>query len=54
VSLELGGYDPAMARAGAAGIEQTMRNLLDEADATNVTPLTAAYQLARRRLTAAR
>jgi leucine dehydrogenase len=54
VSLELGGYDPAKARAGAAGIEQTMRNLLDEADATNVTPLTAAYQLARRRLTAAR
>jgi leucine dehydrogenase len=54
VSLELGGYDPAKARKGAAGIEQTMRNLLDEAEAAGITPLAAAYQLARRRLTAAR
>jgi leucine dehydrogenase len=54
VSLELEGYDPAKARRGAAGIEQTMRNLLDEAEATSITPLAAAYQLARRRLTAAR
>jgi leucine dehydrogenase len=52
VSLELDGYDPAKARKGAAGIEQTMRELLDEAEATNVTPLAAAYQLARRRLSA--
>jgi leucine dehydrogenase len=52
VSLELDGYDPATARRGAAGIEQTMRELLDEAVATGVTPLAAAYQLARRRLTA--
>jgi leucine dehydrogenase len=54
VSLELGGYDPAKARKGAAGIEQTMRELLDEAESTSVTPLAAAYQLARRRLIAAR
>ena len=52
VSLELEGYDPAKARAGAAGIEQTMRDLLDEAESTGTTPLAAAYQLARRRLTA--
>jgi len=50
VSLELGGYDPAKARAGAAGIEQTMRTLLREADDAGVTPLAAAYRLARRRL----
>src|SRR4051812_41427084 len=54
VSLELGGYDPAKARKGAAGIEQTMRELLDEAESTSITPLAAAYQLARRRLIAAR
>jgi valine dehydrogenase (NAD+) len=50
VSLELHGYDAAVARAGAAGIEQTMRDLLDEADSAGVTPLAAAYRLARRRL----
>ena len=54
VSLELEGYDPAKARTGAAGIEQTMRALLDEAEASGITPLAAAYRLARRRLTAAR
>jgi leucine dehydrogenase len=50
VSLELDGYDPKKARAGAAGIERTMRNLLKEADDAGVTPLAAAYRLARRRL----
>ena len=50
VSLELHGYDAAVARAGAAGIEQTMRDLLEEADSAGVTPLAAAYRLARRRL----
>jgi leucine dehydrogenase len=50
VSLELHGYDPAVARAGAAGIESTMRNLLEEAAEAGVTPLAAAYRLARRRL----
>ncbi|HEY2601816.1 MAG TPA: Glu/Leu/Phe/Val dehydrogenase dimerization domain-containing protein [Thermoleophilaceae bacterium] len=50
VSLELNGYEAAKARRGAAGIEQTMRTLLAEADAAGVTPLAAAYRLARRRL----
>jgi leucine dehydrogenase len=50
VSLELHGYDPKKARAGAAGIEQTMRSLLKEADDAGVTPLAAAYRLARHRL----
>jgi leucine dehydrogenase len=52
VSLELGEYDPADARKRSAGIEETMRTLLDEADAAGSTPLAAAYQLARRRLKA--
>jgi leucine dehydrogenase len=52
VSLELHGYEPAKARRGAEGIEQTMRTLLREADAANITPLAAAYALARRRLNA--
>jgi leucine dehydrogenase len=53
VSLELHGYDPETARRGAAGIEQTMRTLLRESAETGVTPLAAAYELARRRLEAA-
>jgi leucine dehydrogenase len=52
VAMELEGWDPVVGRRRAAGIEQTMGELLDEAEATGVTPLTAAYQLARRRLTA--
>jgi leucine dehydrogenase len=50
VSLELGGYEAAKARAGARGIEQTMRSLLVEARDAGITPLAAAYRLARRRL----
>jgi glutamate dehydrogenase/leucine dehydrogenase len=50
VSLELTGYEPEKARAGARGIEQTMRNLLQEAGEAGITPLAAAYRLARRRL----
>jgi leucine dehydrogenase len=50
VSLELNGYEPEKARAGARGIEQTMRNLLQEAGEAGITPLAAAYRLARRRL----
>jgi leucine dehydrogenase len=53
VSLELQGYDQEKARRGAAGIEQTMRTLLKESEETGVTPLAAAYELARRRLEAA-
>jgi leucine dehydrogenase len=50
VSLELNGYEAAKARSGAAGIEQTMRTLLQDADTASITPLAAAYRLARRRL----
>jgi leucine dehydrogenase len=53
VSLELQGYDAAKARRGAAGIEQTMRVLLEESEEAGVTPLAAAYRLARRRLRSA-
>jgi leucine dehydrogenase len=53
VSLELQGYDAAKARRGAAGIEQTMRKLLQESEEAGVTPLVAAYRLARRRLRSA-
>jgi leucine dehydrogenase len=52
VSLELDGYEAAKARKGAQGIEQTMRSLLAEAEAADITPLAAAYRLARRRLEA--
>jgi leucine dehydrogenase len=52
VALELDGYDPGVARRRASDIEQTMRELLDEAEAASVTPLAAAYRLAQRRLTA--
>jgi leucine dehydrogenase len=50
VALELEGYDPAKARRRVAAIEQTMRTLLEDAAAAGVTPLAAAYTLARRRL----
>ncbi|HKN94545.1 MAG TPA: Glu/Leu/Phe/Val dehydrogenase dimerization domain-containing protein, partial [Thermoleophilaceae bacterium] len=53
VSLELDGYEPAKARAGAAGIGDTMRALLKESDEAGVTPLAAAYRLAERRLQSA-
>jgi leucine dehydrogenase len=53
VSLELDGYDPEKARRGAEGIEETMRGLLRESEDVGVTPLVAAYRLARRRLEAA-
>jgi leucine dehydrogenase len=54
VALELNGYEASKARRGADGIEQTMRSLLQEAEASSITPLAAAYALARRRLQAQR
>jgi glutamate dehydrogenase/leucine dehydrogenase len=53
ISLELNGYDPKRARERVAGIEDTMRQILDEAEAGGVTPLEAANEHARRRLAAA-
>jgi len=54
VSLELGNYDPALAREGARHIEHTMSELLAIAEETGDTPLAAAYRLARARLERAR
>jgi leucine dehydrogenase len=53
VELDPAGYDPAEARRRVAGIERTMRTVLDEAAASASTPLAAADRLARRRLIAA-
>jgi leucine dehydrogenase len=53
ISIELHGYDPKVARQRVAGIEQTMGEILDEAEAAAVTPLAAANEHARRRLAAA-
>jgi leucine dehydrogenase len=51
ISVELEGrYDAARARRRAAAIEQTMGLVLDRADAEGVTPVQAAYELARSRL----
>jgi leucine dehydrogenase len=50
IAVELEGYDRARATELVQGIEDTMDELLDEAEATETTPLAAAYRLARRRL----
>jgi leucine dehydrogenase len=51
--LDPDGYDAARTRRRVLGIEQTMHQIYDEADASGVVPLAAAYSLARRRLAAA-
>ena len=53
ISIELEGYDPKVARQRVAGIEQTMGQILDEAEVAGITPLAAADEHARRRLAAA-
>ena len=50
VELERGGYDPARARQRVRGIGATLREIYDTAQAARSTPLTAAMELARRRL----
>ncbi len=50
VELEEEGYDPRRARERVRGIGDTLRRVLDDADAAGSTPLTAAAELARRRL----
>jgi len=52
IAEELGSYDPAAARARVRGIADTLRKIFDDAEAIGATPLTAAMELARRRLTA--
>ena len=53
ISIELEGYDPKVARQRVAGIEQTMGQILDEAEVAGITPLAAADEHARRPLAAA-
>ena len=52
IAVEIGpdGYDPDRARQRASGVEQTMGEVLDRAERDGVTPLEAAYALARARL----
>ncbi|HEY2436558.1 MAG TPA: Glu/Leu/Phe/Val dehydrogenase family protein, partial [Solirubrobacteraceae bacterium] len=50
IAEEFGTYDPAAARRRVRGIADTLRRIFDDADAMDATPLTAAMELARRRL----
>jgi leucine dehydrogenase len=50
IAVEREGYDRERALERVHGIEDTMEELLDEAETTGATPLAAAYRLARRRL----
>lgn len=54
IAEELTGYDARRARGRVAGIEQTMAEVLERADQGGLTPLAAAYRLARDRLAGAR
>jgi leucine dehydrogenase len=53
IAEELERYDPAAARRRVRGIADTLRQIFDHAEAIGATPLTAAMELARRRLAAA-
>ncbi len=53
IAQELEGYDPVAARARVRGIADTLREIFDDAAAIGATPLTAAMELARRRIAAA-
>jgi leucine dehydrogenase len=53
VAEELYGYDAAAVRRRVRGIAGTLRRIFEDADAIGATPLTAAMELARRRLAAA-
>jgi leucine dehydrogenase len=54
IAQELGGYNAERARARVRGIADTLRAIFDTAAASGVTPLTAAMELARRRIAAGR
>lgn len=53
VEFEDGGYDPARADAKVRAIGDTIRAILEEADASATTPLSAAMAIARRRISEA-
>lgn len=50
IAEELDGYDPASARRRVRGIGDTLRKVFDDSASIGATPLTAAMELARRRL----
>ena len=50
VELEPEGYDTARAETRVRAIGDTVRTVLDHADATGATPLAAAMEIARRRV----
>jgi leucine dehydrogenase len=50
ISEELGEYHAAAARRRVRGIADTLRQIFDDAESIGATPLTAAMELARRRL----
>lgn len=54
VELDPGGYDPGEASRRVATIQDTIAAVFDEAEVDGVSPLVAAYALARRRLREAR
>jgi leucine dehydrogenase len=53
IAQELEGYDPRRARARVRAIAGAITRVFEEADASETSPLVAALELARRRLTAA-
>jgi leucine dehydrogenase len=53
IAEEFGSYDAGAARRRVRGIADTLRRIFDDAEAMKATPLTAAMELARRRLTPA-
>src|SRR4051794_30342179 len=54
VEFEDGGYSAERADAKVRGVADTVRTVLDHAEATGTTPLTAALEIARRRVDEAR
>jgi len=54
IAEELGSYDAATARRQVRRIADTLRRIFDDAEAMGATPLTAAMELARRRLATGR
>lgn len=54
IAEELRGYDSAAARKRVRGLVETLREIFAKAEASGSTPLTAAMELARQRLSAGR
>jgi glutamate dehydrogenase/leucine dehydrogenase len=54
VEFEDGGYSRERADARVRGVGDTVRTVLDHAEATGTTPLAAALEIARRRVDQAR